>query len=131
MSFDSSWVSGLHVTVDADAVAHLFRALDLPRVTPAFVKWNNHDDCEPGELGRCFCDESHRCTVGRNDEAGERDDRSEDDEDSGSDKEGKDDEESGSDEAGDGTDDTLQRAEAVGKQGEAEEGKPRKKQKRA
>jgi hypothetical protein len=67
---NESEITELEVVADAARVTDFINVLHVPRVTPSFIKWNIHADCERGPLGRCFCNPDHRCTVGRREHAG-------------------------------------------------------------
>lgn len=70
----------LEVVTTPKDVELLIRVLHVPRVTPGFLKYMVHCPCEPGDLGRCFCDNYHKCTVGRNLVAGAECDEEEEEE---------------------------------------------------
>ena len=55
----------LEVVRDPTQVELLIKTTHVPRATPRFIKWMIQSECEAGEEGRCFCDDSRPCTVGR------------------------------------------------------------------
>ena len=70
ISFDPHYIHELEVVKNAAEAELLLRTLHVPRVSPGFLKFMIKAPCEPGSRGRCFCDGFHKCTVGRNKDAG-------------------------------------------------------------
>jgi hypothetical protein len=69
-------VTNLKVELDEAKVGDLINFLELPLITPAFVKYTLNLPCEPGTYGRCFCAGKDRpCSQGRNPKDYHQDDR--------------------------------------------------------